>query len=163
VVAIEVGAAGEVAMARLESSDRELLRRFFYRLSPQTLYRRFHSPILRPEQAHPDFLLDVDHIHREAVLAVVDGEIVGVARYARHRIEDPAEVAVVVADAWQRQGIATRLIRALADRARAAGIDRFTMSMQSDNAAVLALMRRIYPEARLRSDGAIAESLVRVA
>jgi GNAT superfamily N-acetyltransferase len=161
-VAIEDGRAGEAALARLEASDGELLRRFFYRLSPETLYRRFHSPITRPEQAHPQFLLNVDHFDREAVVAVVDGEIVGVARYVRPKEGAPAEVAVVVADDWHRQGIATRLMRALASCARAAGVERFAMSMQADNAAVLKLMKRLYPEARLRADGAVVEGLVAV-
>jgi hypothetical protein len=87
---IEAGKADGVALARLDSSDGPMLRRFFYRLSPETLYRRFHSPITRPEQAHPEFLLDVDHVNREAVVALVGGEIVGVARYVRRRCDEPA-------------------------------------------------------------------------
>jgi GNAT superfamily N-acetyltransferase len=162
-VEIEAGRAGDVALAQLESSDGPILRRFFYRLSPETLYRRFHSPITRPEQAHPTFLLDLDHHDREAVVAVVEGEIVGVARYARPKPGDPAEVAVVVADAWQKQGIATRLMNALAAPARCAGVERFAMTMQADNQAVLRLMARLYPEARLRLAGGIVETVVKVA
>lgn len=162
-VEIEAGRAGGVALARLESTDGTVLRRFFYRLSPDTLYRRFHSPITRPEQAHPAFLLDVDHVNREAIVAVVDGEIVGVARYARRRESDPAEVAVVVADDWQRQGIATRMMCALAASARAAGVERFAMTMQADNSAVLNLMSRLYPAAHMAASGGIIESVVAVA
>ena len=162
-VAIEVGRAGEIALAKLESSDGELLRRFFYRLSPLTLYRRFHSPIARPEQTHPQFLMNVDHVDREAVVAVLDGEIVGVARYVRLHQGEPAEVAVVVADVWQRQGIATRLMQALVDCARAAGVERFAMTMQADNAAVLSLMRRLYPGARFMASGTVVEAVVAVA
>jgi GNAT superfamily N-acetyltransferase len=162
-VEIEAGREGEVALARLEGTDGRLLRRFFYRLSPETLYRRFHSPITRPEQTHPGFLLDVDHVNREAIVAVVDGEIVGVARYARQREAEPAEVAVVVADDWQRQGIATRMIRALAAEARSAGIEQFAMNMQADNRAVLSLMRRLYPDARMSHSGGHVESVVQVA
>jgi len=77
-VAIQDATAGYVGLARLESTDGTQLRRFFYRLSPETLYRRFHSPIARPEQAQPQRLLDLDHHDREAVVAVVGGEIVGV-------------------------------------------------------------------------------------
>jgi GNAT superfamily N-acetyltransferase len=163
VVAIETGRRGGVTLAKLEGSDGELLERFFYRLSPETLYRRFHSPIARPEQTHPQFLLNIDHVNREAVVAVVDGEIVGVARYVRPRTDDPAEVAVVVADAWQRQGIATRLMNALADSARCAGVDRFAMTMQADNGPVLSLMRRLYPQARLSASGGVVEAVVQVA
>src|SRR5262245_51411164 len=102
-----IGTAQTPALARLEPGDGELLRRFFYRPSPETVYRRFMSPLARPEQARPERLLDVDHRDREAILAVVDGEIVGVARYSRRGRSDSADLAVVVADAWQRRGVAT--------------------------------------------------------
>ena len=145
---IETAAGDHPALARLEPSDGELLRRLFYRLSPESLYRRFMSPIARPEQARPARLLDIEHHDREAIVAVVGGEIVGVARYARRAPSDSADVAVVVADAWQRQGIATRLLHALADQARGAGIRRFALTMQADNRGALALLRRIAPGTR---------------
>jgi hypothetical protein len=43
-LAIEEAGGGRVGLAQLEPSDRESLRRLFYRLSPETLYRRFLSP-----------------------------------------------------------------------------------------------------------------------
>ena len=126
-----------------------LLRRLFYRLSPETLYRRFTSPIARPDQVRPDRLLDVDHRDREAIVAVDDGEIVGVARYFRQPGSDAAELAIVVADAWQGQGLATRMLAALAGQASAAGIERFTLITQADNSPALRLLRRVDPSVRL--------------
>jgi GNAT superfamily N-acetyltransferase len=161
-VAVEKGREGRPGLARLEPTDGSELRRFFYRLSPETIYRRFHSPITRPEQAHPRFLLDIDHRDREAVVAVVDGEIVGVARYARRSGTCSAEVAVVVADGWQRQGIATRLISALGGFALEAGIERFTMTMQADNTPVLRLMKRLYPAAKITFSQGSLEAVVPV-
>jgi len=161
-VEIEAGRAGGVTLARLEGSDGDFLRRFFYRLSPETLYRRFHSPITRPEQAHPKFLLNIDHRDREAVVAVVDCEIVGVARYVRHPGSGAAEVAVVVADDWQRQGIATRLMTSLAGFALDNGVERFTLSMQADNTPVLRLVGRLYPGAAMTHSQGILEAVVPV-
>jgi RimJ/RimL family protein N-acetyltransferase len=161
-VAIQRAAEGHVGLARLESTDQLQLRRFFYRLSPETLYRRFHSPITRPEQAQPQRLLDVDHHDREAVVAVVGGEIVGVARYARPPGADVAEVAVVVADGWQRQGLATRMLTVLAELAQAAGVRRFTLEMQADNQPVLRLVRRLYPDAALTHEQGIYEATVSI-
>jgi RimJ/RimL family protein N-acetyltransferase len=159
VIAVESAAgAGSAVLARLEPSDGEALRRLFYRLSPETIYRRFHSPIVRPDQAQPRRLLDIDHHDREAVVAVVDGEIVGVARYFRQPGSDAAELAVVVADAWQRQGLATRMLSALANFARAACIHRFTATVQPDNPPALALLRRFRASGRL-SDGQVIATL----
>lgn len=159
-VAIEMAAAGRVGLAKLEPSDGELLRRLFYRLSPETIYRRFLSPIVRPEQARLDRLLDVDHHDREAVVAVQDGELVGVARYFRWPGTTSAELAVVVADDWQGQGIGTRLLSSLGELARAEGIERFTLTMQADNRAVLALVGRFWPSPVLTIDHGVYETTV---
>jgi RimJ/RimL family protein N-acetyltransferase len=147
-IAMQEAAGGHVQLARLERSDGEALRRLFFRLSAATLYRRFHSPIVRPEQAQPDRLLDLDHHDREAVIAVLDGEILGVARYARWRGSDTAELAVVVADAWHRQGLAIRMLCGLAELAQSAGIRSFTATVQGDNRPALALLRRFRPALR---------------
>jgi RimJ/RimL family protein N-acetyltransferase len=147
-IAMQEATVGHVGLARLERSDGEPLRRLFFRLSPATVYRRFHSPIVRPEQAHPERLLDVDHHDREAVVAVVDGEIVGVARYASWPGTSTADLAVVVADDWQKQGIALRMLSALAELAPSAGITSFKATVQGDNRAALGLLRRFDPSAK---------------
>jgi RimJ/RimL family protein N-acetyltransferase len=159
---LQADGSGHVGLGLLEPTDAAHLRRFFFRLSPETLYRRFHSPIARPEQAQPERLLDLDHHDREAVVAVVENEIVGVARYARRPGADAAEVAVVVADAWQRQGLATRMLGALTERALSEGVRQFSLNMQSDNLAVLRLVRRLYPEARLSHSQGTCEAIVPV-
>jgi RimJ/RimL family protein N-acetyltransferase len=153
-IEMQEATAGHVGLARLEPTDGVALRRLFFRLSPTTLYRRFHSPILRPEQAHPERLLDVDHHDREAVVAVVDGEIVGVARYAKWPAANKADIAVVVADDWQRRGLAIRMLSSLEALARSAGINTFTATVQGDNLPALGLLRRFNPSARATfSDG----------
>jgi RimJ/RimL family protein N-acetyltransferase len=160
-IEMQVGARDHVGLARLERSDGEALLRLFYRLSPETIYRRFHSPVVRPEQAHPERLLDIDHFNREAVVAVVDGEIVGVARYFRQPGASSAELAVVVADDWQRQGVATRMVGGLAVLARSAGVERFTATIQPDNRPALALLRRFHPPGATFSQG-LCEATVRI-
>jgi len=162
-VEIENGTEGRVGLALLEPTDGPALRRLFYRLSPETIYRRFHSPVVRPEQAQPNRLLDVDHHAHEAVVAIEDGEIVGVARYVGRPGSDSAEVAIVVADDWQRQGIATRMLSALHDRAEAEGITEFRLTIQADNRPMLELFRRFYPGMQGRSSYGMYEAVVPVA
>jgi RimJ/RimL family protein N-acetyltransferase len=157
---LEKASAGHVALVRLERTDGEPLQRLFYRLSPETIYRRFLSPLARPDQARPERLLDLDHRDREAVAAVVDGEIIGVARYFRQPSQACAEIAVVVADAWQGQGTGTRMLSRLATLARAVGIERFTVTMQADNRAAIRLLRRFDTEARLVHSHGIYEAVI---
>ena len=144
-IAMQAAGCGQVGLGRLEAADGALLARLFGRLSPETVYRRFFSPLARIEAPLRDRLLDLDHHDREAVAAVLDGEVVGVARYARGPEPDAAELAVVVADAWQRQGVGTRLLAALGERARGEGVRRFTVTVQADNRPAFALLARFAP------------------
>src|SRR5690242_13464023 len=90
----------------MRDDDGDRLRRLFDRLSPETRYRRFFSPITRLDDRMVAYLVGVDHVEREAIVALVDDEIIGVARYDRsHDDSSIAEVAVVVEDAWQGAGV----------------------------------------------------------
>ena len=141
--------AASIQLARLEQSDGEPLRRLFGRLSPETRYRRFMSPVVRPDQVHAERLLDIDHADREAVAALADGELVGVARYARQE-GCTADFAVTVADDWQRHGAGRALLEQLAAAARGHGVCRFTGLALGENRPVLALLRRVFPGVRVR-------------
>ena len=52
-----------------------------------------------------------------------------------------AEMAIVVGDPWQDQGLGTAMTHALADAALAVGIRRFAATMLGDNEAARRLMR----------------------
>jgi GNAT superfamily N-acetyltransferase len=158
VVAMQRPDGGQPALARLEPGDADALQRFFSRLSRETLYRRFLSPVHRPEQAQLDRVL-----HGDAVAGVAGGEIVGLANYSLVRGSDAAELAVVVDDAWQGRGIGTRLLTALGDRAREAGIRRFVVVSHADNRGALALIRRLSPDVRPTLSSGVLEAMVAVA
>lgn len=158
-VEIESGTHGRPGLASLEASDHEAVARLFYRLSPESVYRRFFSPNPRPDQFVAS-VLRTDHHDREAVAATDRGEVVGVAQYVRPAGSREADMAIVVADEWQRQGIGTRLVAALAERARAEGITAFTVDVQGDNYGALKLMKRISPEVRLTFSGGVGEGRI---
>jgi GNAT superfamily N-acetyltransferase len=135
---------------------RELLRRLFQRLSPEAIYRRFFSPISKPDYFQAS-LLRLDHHDREAIAAVAAGEVVGVAQYVRATGHNQAELAIVVEDGWQRQGLGTRLIAALGDRALQEGIGSFHVDIQGDNYGALQLFNRVAPGARIAFSGGVGE------
>ncbi|HEU4973772.1 MAG TPA: GNAT family N-acetyltransferase [Baekduia sp.] len=87
------------------------------------------------------YLTRVDHHDHEAIVALPggEGEIVGVARFVRTG-PDEAEPAVVVADDWQGCGLGSRLIEALAARAREEGLRRFRAPVMAGNEAAVALL-----------------------
>lgn len=141
-----VAANGRALAVRfLTPDDGDLLIAFFLRLSPETRYSRFHAtlenltPAMLQHEAEP--LLDVDGIHRLALVAVDQEEgqevLVGVVRLARGPDEQEAEVAVVVRDDWQRQGIGSGLMLRLASVARSLGVTSFWAVVMSSNRAAL--------------------------
>lgn len=115
----------------------------FYRLSPETVYRRFFRQIRDPSPKVLEYLTHVDHDRRDALVAVAGGEIVAVARYDRVADSDDAEVAVLVEDAWQGRGVGRRLVARLAKLAGSRGVVAFTATMLGDNRAAAGLMRSV--------------------
>jgi GNAT superfamily N-acetyltransferase/nucleotide-binding universal stress UspA family protein len=140
-------------MRPIEASDRDLLEEGFERLSPQSRYRRFFSPVTRLSKRQLDYLTQVDHHDHEALVALADGELAGVARFVRTR-PGVAEPAIVVADDWQGRGLGSQLLDALANRAREEGVDCFVAPILSENRGAIALFERLGEgEATVRRDG----------
>ena len=123
----------------LDPKDREALAAAFERLGQQSRYRRFLSPVPRLTDAQLRYLTEVDQRDHVALVAVADGDIIGVARFVRLDGSD-AEPAIAVIDQWQGSGIGTALMAALADRARDQGVKRYRATVLAENEAVLRLL-----------------------
>jgi GNAT superfamily N-acetyltransferase len=133
--------------------DRALLCRMWPRLSADTVYRRFHAPLRGLPAEAVEHLATVDHDVREAVVGVVGGEVVGIARYDRSPDDaTTAEFAVVVEDGWQGVGLGRQLLVELTGLAAGRGVRTLTASVQPDNDRVLALVRRLLPASTVTPD-----------
>jgi GNAT superfamily N-acetyltransferase len=150
---VELRDGSEVALRPLEAGDRERLSRLFYRLSPESVYHRFLSPLHDPSDAGLDRLVDLDHDQRDAIAAMSGDEIVGVARYFRDRETAVADLAVLIEDAWQGKGLSLILVERLKELARSRGIEAFTATILSQNRAAIGLVRRVFPNATFTVDG----------
>jgi len=92
-----------------------------------------------------------------ALLAVANGEVVGVASYVPLR-EDPitAEVAFAVADHMHHRGIATLLLEHLVSLARSRQITTFTAETLTENQAMLGVFTEVgLPVRRRYREGVI--------
>ena len=116
-------------------------------LSPQSARLRFLAPKNHLTLAELRYLTEVDHIAHYALVAVLADDpttMAGVGRWVRDGDHpDAAEVAIVVGDCYQRQGLGTALGTALGDGARALGIARFTAMMLPENTAAQRLFAHI--------------------
>ena len=141
-----------ITVRPIHDDDVEGLRRLFYRLSPETVHRRFFQPVRSPSERMLHHLAEVDHDRRQAIVAEVDGEIIAVVRYDRGADPGLAEVAVLVEDAWQGHGLGTLLLRRLATDALEHGVESLTALVLGENRRALALGRRVAPEMHSRLD-----------
>ncbi len=117
--------------------DAGALQEFHEGLSSETIYRRFLGPHPRLSAEEAQRFVTVDYVDRFA-LVVEDGDhLVAVGRYDRLPGTDEAEVAFVVADAYQHHGIGKLLLDELARAARARGIVTVVASTLSDNRDML--------------------------
>lgn len=114
-----------VLIRPIRPEDREREVEFIRNLSPQARHFRFLGAVKEVSPALLDTLMQADHKHRMAFVALVhqDGELieVGVSRYATTEENGQCECAVTVADAWQHRGLGTALMRHLIETARQNG------------------------------------------
>ncbi len=120
VIALSDGTTAKIRP--IASGDAAALVRFHERLSPASITFRYFYPHLALGAAEVAHLTEVDGHDRVALVVERDGELIAVGRYDRLRDPAQAEVAFVVADAFQHQGIGTMLLHRLATRAKEAGI-----------------------------------------
>lgn len=149
---------GTVHIRPITPEDRDRLVDLHGRLSDRTIYYRFFSP--RPTLTPRDVerFTTVDHDDRVALVALLGGQFVGVARYDRVPGTSEAEVAFVVADEHQGRGVGTLLLEHLAAAARERGVTRFVAETLPDNRP----MQSVFKQAGWSSTSRFADGLVAV-
>jgi GNAT superfamily N-acetyltransferase len=144
-----------------DPADLAALTGFLDGLSTRTRVQRFFAPV-RPTpalvrracgQAGPAG-------HADVLLATHGSVIVGHAMAADRPAagdwaaagESLTEIGVVVADAWQGQGVGSALVRTLLRRAQARGVTSLCMDVLPGNNQVLAMISGHWAAARTRRD-----------
>ena len=148
----------------VETTDDEGLARMIRKLSPESIYFRFFSPLPRVPNATLRRMTDVDHYRRDALVALDGAEIVAIASYdtSPQPASREAEIAVVVDDVWQHRGVARRLMCHLAELALAREYHTFVARTLPVNRAALALIRKLSPHAIARFAGGEYEVRLRI-
>ncbi len=143
---VRLGGDCKVVIRSATPADGEAVQQFVRTLSPLARRRRFFGALTELSPAQLDRLVgtrDPRHLSLVALTANADEpRIVAIAQYAAEAPES-AEFAVVVADAWQRQGLATRLLGVLFERARLAGVRIMNGLALAENGPMLALAARL--------------------
>ena len=150
-----------VTVRELRPDDRERMARAVRSLDAQTIYTRLFSHRKELTEAGLDRIMRTDPQCEVAIVATTgcgdDESIVGAGRYVV-TTDAPlrkAEVAFTVEEDFQGQGIAGRLLQALAAVARARGIAVFEADVLSENPSMLRVFERSGLPMRKRNEGGV--------
>ena len=146
-------------------ADRDALVRFYAGLSSEGREARFHGAAPTIAGAAAGFFCGPDHHRREGIVAEA------IARDGRREIighvslepagPETAEVAVVVADAWQHHGVGRALVRAAIEWARRNGFAHLIASMRTSNGAIAGLVRCVGVPVRFGPpDGGVIDAVM---
>jgi len=155
----------EVLIRPIRADDKRLLQEGLERLSDESVQRRFLSPKRTFSRTELRYLTEVDGRNHVAFVVEDPNEterrLIAVGRFVR-LVGDPeaAEVAIVVADDWQRRRLGSLLAERLAAEARRVGIARFTATMAADNRPAHRLMARLTEHLEQHHVGSGVDELV---
>ncbi len=139
---VETTTGVAVHLRPIRPDDSSSLSEFHEHLSPQSVYRRFFFAHPRLSPAETEKFTHVDYVDRLALVAEHGDRLVAVGRYERIPGTADAEVAFIVADDYQHQGIGTILLERLADAAWKKGITAFVAEALSENREMLEVFMR---------------------
>jgi acetyltransferase len=142
----------QVTIRPIRPEDETLMVKFHETLSDRSVYLRYFSSLsLRRRVAHERLLrICFGDYDREMVLVAerIDldmGErrIIGVGRMTKLHARNEAEVAALVSDQYQRQGLGLELIRRVVGIARDEKVAVCSAEMLPDNMGMQAVFRRL--------------------
>lgn len=149
----------QITFRAVHPTDAPRMRELFYALSQQTMYYRFMSSqkIVSRQQIR-DFVY-IDHRNDVSIVGTLPEahgeEILALGNYYLDPKTNRAEVAFVVQDKWQRQGIGTFLLRFLARVARRNGIRGFTAEVLAENKGMQAVFNKSNTKIHSKFNGSV--------
>jgi GNAT superfamily N-acetyltransferase len=142
-------------------SDEPLLKEFFYSLSNESLYQRFISA--RRDIPHDVLqkLVIVDYTQKMMIAAVLENEskesIYGLGQYELNSDMHTADIALVVRDDCQNNGIGAQLLSYLTYLAKKQGLLGFTAEVLVGNDPVFRLFKRMGFNVSKRNESGVFE------
>ncbi|MCU0959484.1 MAG: GNAT family N-acetyltransferase [Pirellulaceae bacterium] len=137
---------GKLLIRPIRPSDEDLIKDMFYSFSEQTKYLRYHGTLKAMPHNKVQVFCNVDYDTEMALVAVRgtggDEEIVAVGRYMTTPAKRAAEMAFVVADSLQRQGLGTYLFHRLIEIGKQEGIKEFHADVLPENSGMLKIFHR---------------------
>lgn len=154
-----------IMLRPVKITDETLLKDFFYALSENSMYLRFFS--MRrdmPHQRLQEFMV-IDYSKKMVILAVLQDKeketIIGLGEYEVNRDMHTAEVAIVVRDKYQNQGVGKEILSYLTYLARRQGLLGFTAEVLAENKPMTSLFEKMGFDIEKRREEGVYEMRLR--
>jgi acyl-CoA hydrolase/GNAT superfamily N-acetyltransferase len=138
-----------VHMRPVLPTDEDMMRDLFYACSAETLYHRFFTKVASMPHRKLKKFVNIDYVKNMALVSVIYEDeremIVAVGRYSVDKASNAAEVAFIVRDDWQGQGVGVAMFNQLLEVARNRGIVTFTADLLHDNTRMLHIFHKCAP------------------
>jgi acetyltransferase len=148
-IALSDGTA--LRMRPIRPEDETAMVRFHQALSEDSVYHRFSTSLSLDSRTAHERLSRICFIDYEREIALVvereglvgeAGEIVGVGRLSRLHEHQPAEIGMLVSDAFQRRGLGALVLQELIHVARQEGAPELSAHLLARNSAMRKLAAR---------------------
>ena len=119
--------------------DEDLYRRFFKRVTPEDMRRRFFTAVKDLDHVFIARLTQIDYARACAIVAIdeTDGEMAGGVRVMHDPDETRGEYAILVRSDFKGRGLGWALMRAAIEYAREAGLRTIHGHVLAENRAML--------------------------
>jgi len=142
---------GVVLVRPIRPEDEPLLIKLHQVLSERTVYLRYFQPLKLSQRTAHERLTRICFIDYDREMALVvehekedcNPEIIAIGRLSRVRGRDDAEMAVLVDDRFQHQGLGTELYRRLIEVARDEHMTSVISTILNENREMQAICRKL--------------------
>jgi len=150
-----------ILLRPVKIGDEPLMKDFFYALSNDSMYKRFMSVRMdMPHERLQEFGV-VNYAESMMILAIVEGDcketIAAIGQYDINKEMHNAEVALVVADAYQKMGVGHDLLAYLTHLAKRRGLLGFTAEVLVENKPMLNLFKNMRFDIEKKSEEGVYE------
>jgi len=143
---LDLPSGQRVRIRPIRPDDESRMKEMFYSFSEQTVHFRFHHRIKSLPHNKLQVFCNIDY-DTEVTLIAVTGQpghedVIAVGSYVTDPSKRVAELAFVVSDDWQRNGIGSFLLKKLTEVGQENGVQRFEADVLAENVGMLKIFHR---------------------
>ena len=155
-----------VMVRPIRPDDEPFIRDMFYSFSEQTVYLRFHHALKALPHDKLQVFCNVDFQNEVALVGVAGPvealQIVAIGRYFLQKNGTEADMAFIVRDDFQRQGLGSYLFEQLVEVGKSRGVKTFCADVLMENAGMLKIFKRSALDVQSENEEGVVHVTMRV-